>query len=298
MRATSRGAGPGAQGQTPSRAARAAFTWDTEGPPSLPMTVDEEMRQAADTVMRAYRDGNTRQSVRLRMDTLFDMDSLYLKGAAGLLNASLPALRFFTSQLWGGESLKKVRTSFVEEQGTGTLIYREATNAMQDVAVFFLAGRSLAVSGKMQNFISNMKDRLVVLANSENAQDPFNIENRGVEFAQEQAGTVGLEICTIFQQQSYYNYKGAFNNWQLTTFRAYPYPWELWIEELDYRMVKIGESEEKPKYDYILQLMQAYEAENKVSTTKKIGKMLKDSQQAEELSEEREPGWRAKKRDF
>ena len=42
---------------------------------------------------------------------------------------------------------------------------------------------------------------------------------------------VRLEICKVFAQQSYYYQLVPINNWQVTFFRAYPFPWELWIED-------------------------------------------------------------------
>lgn len=38
---------------------------------------------------------------------------------------------------------------------------------------------------------------------------------------------LGLEVCKVFQQQSYYYQLVPINNWQVTFFRAYPHPWEL-----------------------------------------------------------------------
>ena len=71
---------PGAGASESGATARAAFSWDTDEPPKIPATPDEMIQQASDAVMRAYRDGKTRQAVRLRLDQLFDMESLYVKG--------------------------------------------------------------------------------------------------------------------------------------------------------------------------------------------------------------------------
>lgn len=84
----------------------------------------------------------------------------------------------------------------------------------------------------------------------------------------------------VFAQQSYYHQLVTINNWQVTFFRSYPFPWELWIEaglqileragcsqivgkvcrqDLNYNLVKLGESEHKPSYDQIVAWTEAYE---------------------------------------
>lgn len=49
-----------------------------DGQPALCVFAAPSSAEAADAVMRAYRDGKTRQTVRLRLDELFDMESLPL----------------------------------------------------------------------------------------------------------------------------------------------------------------------------------------------------------------------------
>jgi len=268
-----------------------AFSWDTETKPQLPSSPQEMAKQAADAVMRAYREGAKRQSVRFRFDQLFDMDSLYVKGAGALLNATLPMAEDFAKKIWGGEYLKQVRTSRVEDNGVGTLIYREAENEMQDVAVLYLAGRELMLESKTQAFFSKMKDRLVLIVNPEDAQDCFQINYMGKDWTE--TAETGKAICEMFQEQSYYYSFGQFNQWQMTTYRAYPFPWEIYVEDFEYRNVKILESETRPTYDEIIAACQVYEESNNIAPFKKISKIMRDSQQMEELSEQAEPGWRA-----
>jgi len=277
--------------------ARAAFSWDADAKPSMPRSTQEMVQQAADAVMRAYREGNTRQAIRLRLDEVFDMEQIYLKGQPALLNASLPMMRSFAARLWGGESMKKVRVSIVDEE-VGTLIYREAEQEQMDVAVLYLPGRKLVAEPKMQKFLGDMKDRLVIMSNPQNAPDPWYIESKGEDFNAEGAGKFGASLCETFQQQSYYYSKGAFNNWQLTVFRAYPFEWEYYIEDLNYTTTLIATSETKLDYYQTIRAMEKYEAENGVRPTQKVGKMIKDSVAAEQASEEREPGWRNFKQDF
>jgi hypothetical protein len=268
------------------------FSWDTDKRPEMPRDMEEMVQQAADSVMRAYREGHTRQAVRLRLDQVFDLEQIYLKGQAALLNASLPLMRSFTGRLWGNDHLKQLRVSIVDEE-VATLLYREAESEQMDMAILYLAGRKFMATPEAQTFVGNMKDRLVVIANAEEAPDPFRVENKGTCFTADLSTKFGEGLCETFAQQSYYYFAGPFNNWQLTTFRAYPYPFEYWIEDLDKNLVKIGESEKKLLYDDIIAIMSKYEKENNVKPTQKVGKMFKMFQEQEAASEAREPGWRA-----
>jgi len=49
------------------------------------------------------------------------------------------------------------------------------------------------------------------------------------------------------------------------------------VENLEYKRVKIGESEEKPNYDKVLKMMEEYETKNGIKIAQKVGKFLKDT---------------------
>jgi len=248
--------------------------------PSPPNSTEAMCKQAADAVMRAYRDGYTRQTVRIRTDALYSGDNLYREGIQALLTATIPLLESFTRKLWDGDYLKGVRTSIVDGE-VGTLFYREAENALMDASVLYLMGRDLVTSPKMLNFFESMGDRLVVLANTEQASANWKVENKGKDFYLVSDSDVGVRICETFQQQSYYFYQCPINNWQMTFFRAYPHPWEIYIEDLNYQRVKVGESMEKPNYDTIIGWMEEYETANNIKVSQKVGKYLKDNQAGE-----------------
>jgi len=229
-------------------------------------------RQAAEAAMRAYRDGYTRQTVRLRLDAAYDSQ----EDLGALLKATLPLAKSFTTKLWKGESLVDLKTSLVDEDVT-TLLYREADNALMDAAVLYLPSREVVSSSKFSNFFQSMGDRLVVMANTENAAANWRVDNMGADFYD--SPEIGLEICKQFSQQSYYYQLVPINNWQVTFFRAYPFPWELWIEDLNYNLVKLGESEQKPTYDQITEWTEQYEEKAGIRTYEKVGKLLQDKQQ-------------------
>eukprot|EP00929_Paragymnodinium_shiwhaense_P010529 TRINITY_DN115266_c0_g1_i1.p1 TRINITY_DN115266_c0_g1~~TRINITY_DN115266_c0_g1_i1.p1 ORF type:complete len:374 (+),score=116.93 TRINITY_DN115266_c0_g1_i1:106-1227(+) len=269
---------------------RAALPWEVTERPGLPESPDEMVSQAANAVMRAYRDGVTRQAVRLRLDWMYDMESIPSKGFESLLNASLPAVELFTGFLWGGDYLKDIKKSYLDED-SGPVLYREATNELQDAAVHYLPGRDAVVNKQVRAFYEQMEDRLVVLLNTEESASAFAVENKGRDFLD--FPEAGKEVSKDFEEQPYYYFRGPFAQWLMTTYRNYPYPWEIYIETLDYETIKIYESDKKPSFETIIFILTKYEEKNGISPMKKVGKMVRDTQKQEEVSEEQQPGWRA-----
>jgi len=279
------GTAPAAQGRSYAHKAsvvtRTATAEDTEEAhvperPSPPNSTEVMCKQAAEAAMNAYRDGYARQTIRLRTDPVMQEVNQMGDNPYKLLEASLPLARSFASKLWGGEYLKRLKTQRVDEE-TSTLIYREADNPLQDAAVLYFPGRELITSNKMRNFFKSMGDRLVVLANTEQGFAPWKVENKGMDFYLVGDSESAAEVCDTFGQQSYYYYICPLNNWQTTYFRAYPHPWEIYVENLEYKRVKIGESEEKPNYDKVLKMMEEYETKNGIKIAQKVGKFLKDT---------------------
>lgn len=251
---------------------RAVAENDVGPRPELPNSTELMCRQAAESVMRAYRDGYTRQAVRLRLDAAYSGQ----EDLKALLKATLPLAKSFATKLWNGEALRDLKTSLVDDDVT-TLLYREADNALMDAAVLYLPSREVVTSPKFTNFFQSMGDRLVVVTNTENAAAGWRVENMGADFYD--GSDLGLEVCKVFQQQSYYYQLVPINNWQVTFFRVYPHPWELWIEDLEFNLVKLGESERKPTYDQIMAWMEAYEERAGVQAFQKVGKLLRDNQE-------------------
>lgn len=256
----------------------------------FPATPEEMAKQAADATMRAYRDGITRQHVHFRLDQLFDLESLYVKGATALQNATLPLVTEYTQNLWGGEYMKNMRISIVDEEAA-TLVYRESENEMQDMSVFYLAGRDMVLEPKTNQFLNNMKDRLVVLANTEEATAFFNVAQMGKDFPEQTQK--GYEVAWQFRESSYYYTRTLYNQWTMIIFRSYPFPWQVWIEDLKYQLVRLSLTEKRPTFEELDATLLKYEKDNKIRPSQKVGKWIKDAQQEEEASEEASPGWRS-----
>eukprot|EP00930_Biecheleria_cincta_P088515 TRINITY_DN7775_c0_g1_i1.p1 TRINITY_DN7775_c0_g1~~TRINITY_DN7775_c0_g1_i1.p1 ORF type:complete len:349 (-),score=72.55 TRINITY_DN7775_c0_g1_i1:83-1129(-) len=273
-----------------SRITAGTFSWDREEMHDFPATPEEMAQQAADATMRAYRDGITRQHVHFRLDQLFDMESLYVKGATALQNATLPLLEEYARNLWGGEYLKNIRVSIVDQEA-GTLIYRESDNEMQDMSIFYLAGRDLVLEPKTGQFLDNMKDRLVVLANPEEATAFFNVAQMGKDFPEQTER--GYALAWKFRESSYYYTRTLYNQWQMVIFRSYPFQWQVWIENLQYELVRLSLTDERPTFEELDAMLLKYEKDNNIRPSQKVGKWIKDAQQEEEASEEASPGWRS-----
>jgi len=242
--------------------------------PDIPNSTEAMTRQAADAAMRAYRDGITRQSVRLRLDTAYGQEDANLYGITGTLRGTLPLAESFTQYLWGGEMLRRVRTQGVDQEAA-TLCYRQADFNLYDAAVFFLTGRSLVTTDKLRGYFRLMGDRLVVLLNSEDAAEPFKVQYKAKDWLGEDQ-SAAAEVVEVFKETTYYYIQRNVNNWKVVQFRAYPHPWEVWIEDLDYRLVKIVEFADPPSYDDVFQATKDYEEVNNVDIVKKYGKMMRD----------------------
>lgn len=269
-----------------------ALPWEVDKPPRPPSDRDYMLQQAADAAMRAYRDGITRQSLRFRVDSFFDTESTYIKGPGGALNKTLPAAQRILQNLWGGTVDYDINTSAVDEF-TSTLLYGEAESEFQDVAMFYMPNREFAASAAAKNFVRNMKDRLVLVCNSQYSNSPFQIENLGSEFANEGVMEQGYDFTKTFQEQTYYYYTGPFANWQMTTFRAYPFDWEIFVEDFNTTaLVKIADFPKKPKPEELSNILYAFEQEMGILPLKKIEKMQKIMRGQEDAAEERTPGWR------
>uniref|UniRef100_A0A7S2E2S6 DUF1995 domain-containing protein n=1 Tax=Alexandrium andersonii TaxID=327968 RepID=A0A7S2E2S6_9DINO len=225
--------------------------------------------------MNGYRDGITRQSIRLRLDAAYRAEDAYFAGIRAKLKGCLPLAESFTRKLWNGEMLQAVRASGIDEE-VATLLYRQATDNLYDAAVFFLTGRSLVTADKLRRYFDVMGDRLVVLLNSEDAADPFKVQNRARDFVIGEDADVGAEVTETFKEITYFYDQGSVNNWMSIEFRAYPHPWEIWVENLEYELVKIAEYDEKPTYEQVVTATTEYEEKNGIPYAKKLAKMLKD----------------------
>jgi len=243
--------------------------------PEPPESIEEMTQQAADASMAAYRGGITRQTVQLRLDVAVSEAGGMIAGSAEKLNKTLPMVEDYTAKLWGGQMLKGVRSQGIDEE-VAMLIYRQATDEMYDAGVFFLTGRTLVTSAKLRNYFNQMDDRLVVLVNSEDADDPFNVRFKARDWALGEDSDIGTQITKYFGEISYYYRVGAVNNWQLIQYRAYPHPWQIWVENLDYKLEKIGEFVEQPSFDELDQCTRDYETVNNIPNIKKMEKMIKD----------------------
>lgn len=232
------------------------------------------LRQAAEAVMAAYGDGVARQWVRLQLDAVCPPERVRDSGIMALHEAALPVAERFARSLQSDAALRNVRISLIDEVGApdvGTLLYRETEDAAQDAAVFFLVGRGFAVDSNTKGFLDGMKGRLVVMLNSEDAASTFRVENRGQDFLWGGMASVQplRDFCRTFSEQTYHYSGGVVNGWTTALFRAYPHPWEAYLEDFYGNLVLLAESEDKPDRDQIAALTAAYQEATGITEAEK-----------------------------
>jgi len=261
----------------------------TKASPEPPQTIPEMNTQAAEAVMRAYEDGLTRQAVRLRIDTEDnDAEMVYRSGIGIKWNATIGIAEDFSKRLMPEAPMKQLRTQVVNDESM-TLLYRIAEDPTGDAGVLYMVQRDFMVGEEADKFFDTMGKRLVVIANTEDASGSWRVDNRGQDFNLVSNPQKAAEVCAMFNEQTYYYNRLILNQWNTLIFRAYPHPWQIWVENFEYKFVKIGEipGKLKPGSDVITELMTEWEEENKISTPKKVGKVARDTQR---MMNGQEPG--------
>jgi hypothetical protein len=261
----------------------------TKASPEPPQTIPEMNTQAAEAVMRAYEDGLTRQAVRLRIDTEDnDAEMVYRSGIAIKWNATIGIAEDFSKRLMPEAPMKQLRTQVVNDESM-TLLYRIAEDPTGDAGVLYMVQRDFMVGEEADKFFDTMGKRLVVIANTEDASGSWRVDNRGQDFNLVSNPQKAAEVCAMFNEQTYYYNRLILNQWNTLIFRSYPHPWQIWVENFEYKFVKIGEipGKLKPGSDVITELMTEWEEENKISTPKKVGKVARDTQR---MMNGQEPG--------
>ncbi|CAK9070041.1 unnamed protein product [Durusdinium trenchii] len=251
--------------------------------PAPPDSAKGMVLQAAESVMKAYADGLSRQSVQLRLDIVCPPNRVIESGMEALLSAALPMAKAFTQALQSpaGAALRDVRISRFDDVGTtsgdvGTLLYRETEDPKEDAAVVLLGGRKFVLQDA-KAFMSGMKSRLVVMLNSEDAATTFRLENRGQEMTS--GGNFGKDVevlgkfCEEFSEETYYLRLLLLSDWPVIIFRAYPHPWDVYIESLDGEVVRLMYGSRKPLAEEILQEITKYEQDNGITNADKIAKI-------------------------
>lgn len=262
----------------PSSTVARASTADVSKGMRLPGSVGTMLQQAVQAVMAAFQDDIARQSVRLNLEVVCSPERLSDSGMPALLEDALPLARRFTERLSmpGGAAMKEVRISAIDQFGLnsgdlGTLLYRVTEDPSQDIAVVFLGSRNFAVEDSTRAFLAGMKNRLVVMLNSEDAASQFRIENQGKEFLLGGLSEITKlqEFCTTFKQETYYYRSKVINGYPTVVFRAYPQPWEVYIESIEGRSVCLKESKDKPDYIEIAAWSEEYDKANGISSIAK-----------------------------
>ncbi|CAK0816498.1 unnamed protein product [Prorocentrum cordatum] len=259
------------------------------------------VEQAVESITAAYEDGITRQCARLRLDMFLPTQEplsndwqwdgtngwrrmpappeMY-RGVRAVHNYALPRVRELVSELGRGVAQQELRVTLIGEEDSpdiGTLLYRDAEDPKDDVAVFFLAGRPFAGKDGTIDFLEGMKRRLVVMLNSEDAASTFKVENEASDFWSEPWSYLAAkEFCSMFPAQTYHYSTGSCDGWPNVLFRAYPHPWAFYIEGLDDRLVLLKETEAKPNIEQIEEWTAEFEQSSGASAMQKREKTIRD----------------------
>lgn len=211
----------------------------------------------------------------------------FYTGNVALHNAALPYVRELVGGLNSGAALKELKVAIIDDETSpdiGTLLYREAEDSKEDAAVFFLAGRKFAMAESTPGFLAGMKERLVVMLNSEDAASTFKVENKGTDFQSE--GNIfnnfdtaaATAFCETFETQTYHYSTQNVNGWKVMLFRAYPQPWEFYVVGLDDSTLKFKESPRKPTFEQMAAWTVEFEGSKQVSPMAKREKSLERSE--------------------
>lgn len=245
----------------------------------FPNTLEAMAREAAETVMNAYRSGNKRQVVQLRLDIGSNTpDEIFRRGMYIRFNETIPTVKDFVGQLMPEVPMKDLKVQFVDDQSS-TMVYREAEDPMWDSACFFLAGRDTVVSGESEAFFKDMGDRLVVLANNEDSAATWRLENKGLDFLGVSKSDRAQAVQKDFNEYTYYFKRILLNQWQTVFYRKWPDAWQVWVQDFEYKWLKLAtfDQVDKPDYDKVIEKMEEYERENNIIFLKKMSKAVKDN---------------------
>eukprot|EP00913_Durusdinium_trenchii_P026019 g24412.t1 len=188
--------------------------------PAPPDSAKGMVLQAAESVMKAYADGLSRQSVQLML-----------------------------GRSDGRDLLRPLHKRF-------KVLLVLPCETCESLDLMMLGPHAKA-------FMSGMKSRLVVMLNSEDAATTFRLENRGQEMTS--GGNFGKDVevlgkfCEEFSEETYYLRLLLLSDWPVIIFRAYPHPWDVYIESLDGEVVRLE--------------ITKYEQDNGITNADKIAKI-------------------------
>lgn len=231
--------------------------------------------QATEAVMRAFGDGLLRQSVRLRVDAdESESDAVDSNGMSARWNASIDIAKDFAAGLMPESPMRELKTTVVKD-ASFTLIYRIAGDPSYDSGVLHMVERDFMVSDEGKSFFGSMGHRLVVLSNTEDAGRPWGVDNWNV--VADPKKTAGLR--EMFTEQTYFYQRTVLNKRSILVFRAYPHPWEIWVEKLDSEYLKVWEIQGKlrPSCDDIITIMKGWEEHSGVDTSE-LAMVTQDTQ--------------------
>lgn len=228
----------------------------------VPNTVDEMIRQASRSIEMAYKDGKSRQTVRLALvqpdQSTFELNQwpggaqqMYREAAAPLTNDLLTSIKLGPSNL-----PPKVSSQDIWDfDGSALHSGQSPDGAEYDLTAMVFANTDTKYIQDIESLHKSAQDRLLLLVN------PFwrNIDSWGINLlapkAKQQAQTV------IFDRgfdQTYVFLRFSCRGEECVAIKAYPYDWQIfaYLEDGPYTStVRLGSSTSEPKSSYVTELL-------------------------------------------
>ena len=261
--------------------------------PKCPLNNEGQLLAARDAVLRATEAGITRQRVRTLLPrgvdrVLIPPDETWTGGIMQLYQACAPLARDLLRAVGvaraEGGAAPTVREQRIDASGVDgeALMVAEASEARLDASAFVQP--SLETQRKIEEVCGAAGPRLVLMVNPQ-----FRDSDDTLDFLASKAGFLGqlggflggkaqfvqkmddLGFADVFSLQEFVT-----TGTQVRIYLSYPYKWQIFAlsDRDDEAAVKLGESDERPDYNVIAEVLLANKIEPKIFRDVGRGKPL------------------------
>mmetsp|Transcript_9698 Transcript_9698/g.12747 ORF Transcript_9698/g.12747 Transcript_9698/m.12747 type:complete len:401 (-) Transcript_9698:16-1218(-) len=240
----------------------------------LPVTADDQVEQAARAVERAFKDGKTRQTVRLALlkndGSLGDSpeewsggaQQMYREAGCPLTVALLREIRAPTGDAVSSPKVNyppEIKTQDIWDfDGSGLVTAEAAAGPKGDVQALVFPNTDTKYLKDVKEISKAMGDRLFLIVN------PFwrNVDSWGFNILAPNAKKLAQE--TIFDQgyeETYALNRFSVRGEECAALKVYPYDWQLFAYgEEEYwpyneKVVRLGSSEKEPRSSQFTELL-------------------------------------------
>lgn len=255
-------------------------------PPTVPANEIEMLASCAKSVRAAFKDGNTRQKIRLLMPregTLAATDESWMGGIMQLFNVCSPLTRNLLRRL--NDAAPQLKEQRLDESGVDgiSLWMAQYSNAREDISAFVQPNTEIMDS--VAEVCKSAGPRLVLIVNPQwrETADGYDLLGSkdgllgkignflgGTAGARKEIKDLGFEDTYLIQQ---YVVRGD----DCQIIKAYPYEnWVVYTTSDDGQKVMLGEQAGRPTYQDIEQLLEAKGVSAKWAREAGLGKAFKE----------------------